>query len=305
MSVTASLAVSFVVDAQPKFRLQAFNLLATLLGSATVPAGAVHVHLVGDHPTDFVRFLAGLGVAVVPAKPYGAAASPYCNKLVQLRSKALAGAGHVALLDADVAVTGDLSRELPGPGARGKIVDTAAPPLPLLLSLLRAAGLPRDAATAPAGFGPGQTLAANLNGGVTLFDRDTLAAVGPRWLKWTHFSLENARLLGPYAKHADQVGLALALIDLGLPPGHLADRLNFPTHLRPASYRPEHDQDAAILHYHHRLDDDGCLAPLGLPRVDAALARTNALIREFQSSHGQAAGLDGLLAAWRRSRPRP
>lgn len=305
MSVTASLAISFVVDDQPKFRLQAFNLLATLLGSATVPAEAVHVHLVGEHPPEFIRFLAGLGVAAVPTKPYGAAASPYCNKLTQLRSKALAAADHVALLDADVAVTTDLSRELPGPGARGKIVDTAAPPLPLLRALLRAAGLPRDAATAPAGFGPGQTLAANLNGGVTLLDRETLAAVGPRWLKWTHFTLENARLLGPYAKHADQVGLALALIDLGLPPGHLSDRLNFPTHLRPASYRPQHDLDAAILHYHHRLDDDGLLAPLRLPRVDAAMARANALIREFQASHGRVAGLDGLLAAWRRSRLRP
>ncbi|QAZ69101.1 hypothetical protein [Solidesulfovibrio carbinolicus] len=305
MSVPAALAVSFVVDAQPKFRLQAFNLLATLLGSGTVLPQAVQVHLVGEHPPDFVRFLAGLGVVVVPTKPYGAAASPYCNKLTQLRSKALAGADHVALLDADVAVTGDLSLELPGPGARGKIVDTAAPPLPLLRALLRAAGLPRDAATATAGFGPGQTLAANLNGGVTLFDRETLAAVGPRWLKWTHFTLENARLLGPYAKHADQVGLALALIDLGLPPGHLPDRLNFPTHLRPASYRPEHDQDAAILHYHHRLDDDGCLTPLGLPRIDAAQARANALIRDFQLRHGHKAGLEALLAHWRRSCFRP
>ncbi len=302
--MTASLAVSFVVDDQPKFRLQAFNLLATLLGSATVPAQAVHVHLVGGHPQAFLRFLAGLGVVAIPTKPYGAAASPYCNKLTQLRSKALAGADHVALLDADVAVTTDISRELPGPGARGKIVDTAAPPLPLLRALLRTAGLPRDPATAPAGFGPGETLAANFNGGVTLFDRQTLAAVGPRWLKWTHFTLENARLLGPYAKHADQVGLALALIDLGLPPGHLPDRLNFPTHLRPASYRSEHDQDAAILHYHHRLDDDGLLAPLGLPRLDAAMARANALIREFQARHGQAVGLDGLLAGWRQSRVR-
>ena len=304
MSVNAALAVSFVVDDQPKFRLQAFNLLATLLGSATVPAGAVHVHLVGEHPPDFVRFLAELGVVAIPTKPYGAAASPYCNKLTQLRSKALTAADHVALLDADVAVATDLSRELAGPGVRGKIVDTAAPPLPLFRALLRAAGLPRDAATAPAGFGPGETLAANLNGGVTLLDRQSLAAVGPRWLKWTHFSLENARLLGPYAKHADQIGLALALIDLGLPPGHLPDQLNFPTHLRPASYRPEHDQDAALLHYHHRLDDDGLLAPLGLPRVDAAMARANALIRDFQARHGQAAALDSVLGAWRQSRAR-
>jgi hypothetical protein len=303
MSATPCLAVSFVVDNQPKFRLQAVNLLATLLGSGTATAQAVHAHLVGEHPQAFVRFLISLGVAVIPSKAYGAAASPFCNKLVQLRSKALAGADHVALLDADVAVTTDLSRELPGTGVRGKIVDTAAPPLPLFRALLRAAGLPRDAATAPAGFGPGETLAANFNGGVTLFDRQSLAAVGPSWLKWTHFSLENARLLGPYAKHADQIGLALALIDLGLPPGHLAVRLNFPTHLRPASYRPEHDQDAALLHYHHRLDDDGCLAPLGLPRVDAAAARANALIRAFRSRHGQDADLDGLLAAWRRSRP--
>lgn len=305
MSVNASLAVSFVVDDQPKFRLQAFNLLATLLGSATVSAEAVHVHLVGDHPPNYVHFLAGLGVVVIPTKPYGAAASPYCNKLTQLRSKALAAADHVALLDADVAVTTNLSRELPGPGVRGKIVDTAAPPLPTFRALLRTAGLPRNAATAPAGFGPGETLAANLNGGVTLLDRQTLAAVGPRWLKWTHFTLENARLLGPYAKHADQVGLALALIDLGLPPGRLPDRLNFPTHLRPASYRPEHDQDAALLHYHHRLDDDGLLTPLGLPRVDDAMARANALIRDFQTCRGQAADLDGLLAAWRQSRSWP
>jgi hypothetical protein len=292
-------AVSFVVDNHPKFRIQAITLVASLLGSGSLAAESIHVHLVNDQPQSFRDFLTRLGVVQVAAKPYGDPASPYCNKLVQLRSKALTGAAHVVLLDADVVLTTDLSAVLPGPGLRGKIVDTAAPPLPLLRALLRQAGLPRNPATLAAGFGPGQTLAANLNGGVCLFDRPTLDAVGPRWLKWTHFTLERARLLGPYAKHADQVGLALALIELALPPTHLGPEMNFPTHLRPLSYRPEHDVDAAIVHYHNRLDDDGLLGTIGLPRVDAAVARANALLRDFGVRHRQDPGLIEALAAWR------
>lgn len=297
-TVGTSLAVSFVVDAQPKFRLQSVNLLATLLGTGTVAPGDVFVHLVGDHPAVYRDFLAEIRVNVVPIRPYGATASPYCNKLVQLRSKALAGADCVALLDADVALAADLSAVLPGPGVRAKTVDTPSPPLPLLRALLHQAGLPRDAAVAAADFVPGETLAGNMNGGVCLFDREAFGQVGPHWLKWTHFTLANGHLLGPYVKHADQVGLALALIELGVVPTLLGPDMNFPTHLRPATYRPGHDLDPSIIHYHDRLDDGGLLVPPGLLRVDAAVGRVNALLRRFHAAHLPAA----LLADWRESR---
>jgi hypothetical protein len=297
-AAAAPLAVSFVVDDHPKFRLQSVNCLASLLETGTVPAGNVFVHLVGDHPAVYREFLAAVRVNVVPIRPYGAPASPYCNKLGQLRSKALVQAGCVALLDADVVVAADLSSVLPGPGVRAKTVDTPAPPLPLLRALLRQAGLPRDAAVTTADFVPGQTLRGNMNGGVCLFDRDAFGQIGPRWLKWTHFTLANARLLGPYAKHADQVGLALALIELGLVPTLLGPEMNFPTHLRPATYRPGHDLDPAIIHYHDRLDDDGLLVPLGLPRVDAAVVRVNALLARFHAAYRPPA----LLADWRAAR---
>lgn len=296
--MTTAVAVSFVVDAHPKFRLQGLNLIATLLGTGSVPAGCIFAHLVGDHPPAFLDALAAAGVRVVPARPYGAALSPYCNKLVQLRSKALGQAAWVALLDADVALAADLSAVLPGPGVRGKTVDTAAPPLPLLLALLKRAGLPRDAATTPTDFGRGDTLVGNLNGGVCLFGRAALDRVGPYWLKWTHFTLGQADLLGAYAKHADQVGLALALIELKLSPTRLGLDMNYPTHLKKTSYRPEHDIAPAVIHYHDRLDADGLLAPLGLPRVDAAVAGVNAMLRRF---HAEFLPRE-LLEAWRRTR---
>ncbi|OLN27362.1 hypothetical protein DVDV_2160 [Desulfovibrio sp. DV] len=296
--MTRPVAVSFVVDDHPKFRLQSVNLIGTLLGTGTVPAGDVFVHLVGGHPAVYREFLAAVRVNVVPVRPYGAPESPYCNKLVQLRSKALAGAGCVALLDADVAFAADLSAVLPGSGVRAKTVDTPSPPLPLLRALLHQAGLPRDPALAAADFVPGETLRGNMNGGVCLFDRQAFGQVGPHWLKWTHFTLANARLLGPFAKHADQVGLALALVELGLDPTLLGPHMNFPTHLRPATYRPGHDLDPSIIHYHDRLDDAGLLVPPGLPRVDAAVSRVNALLRPFHAAHLPPA----LLADWRESR---
>ncbi len=276
--------VSCLVDAQPKFRLQSLNWIASLLATGTAGPEAICVHLVNDHPGVFHDVLARIGVTVVETAPLGTAASPYCNKLAQLKSRRLREAGHVALFDADVVVARDLSAALAGPGVRAKTADTAVPLLAQLTTLARRAGLPLPLETTPTDFGHGDTARGYCNGGLYLFDGPTFRRLGPYWIKWAGWALARERLLGPSVKHADQVAFLLALLETGQPATLLPLAMNFPTHLKKTTYAPAHDLPPAVIHYHDRLDADGLLIPPGLPRVDAVIATVNARLRAFHKA---------------------
>lgn len=279
------LAVSFLVDAAPKFRLQGFTCLGSLLATGTARPGQIVVHLVNDHPDWYRDALARTGVTVCDAAPAGTAASPYCNKLVQMKSRPLQQAATVVLLDADVVVTRNLSAVLPGVGVRAKTADTAVPGLPVLTTLARRAGLLRaPLETVPTDFGHGDTARGYCNGGVYLFDATSFRRLGPYWLKWTGWTLGQETLLGPAIKHADQIGFLLALLDTGLPLHLLPLAMNYPSHLKDTTYAPAHDLTPDIIHYHDRLDADGLLLPRAMPQVSGAIARINALLRAFHET---------------------
>jgi len=280
----SSLVVSCLIDAQPRFRLQGVNWIGSLLASGTAAPQALCVHLVNDHPGWYRDLLARLGVTVIEAAPLGTAASPYCNKLAQLKSRPVRDAAHAALLDADVVVTRNLSATFRGAGVRAKTTDTAIPPLALLGRLLRRAGFREPPEAAPTDFGHGDTARGNCNGGVYLCDKAGLDRLAPYWIKWAGWVLGQQGLLGPAVKHADQIGFLLALLETATPVTLLPLSLNFPTHLKKTTYAPVHDIAPDILHYHDRLDDDGLLLPLGLPRIDAAITRVNAALRAFHES---------------------
>ena len=59
--------------------------------------------------------------------------------------------------------------------------------------------------------------------------------------------------------------------------------LNFPTNL-PVPGLADHDVDPAVIHYHGNLDSAGRLNPIGLPKVDSAIAATNSLMADQAAS---------------------
>lgn len=288
-------AVSFVVDNQPKFRLQSLNCIGSLLATNTVAATDIYAHLVNEHPDFYVKALTEIGVNVIFSTPFGSTASPYCNKLVQLKSKRLFDAAVVTLLDTDVVVTRNLSEIFAPSGLNAKPVDTASPPLPFFKALLRKANIRAEPVLALTEFGHGETIVGNCNGGVYVCDSAALKAIDPYWLQWAHWTLHQGNILQTYLKHADQISFLLALLDRNTQASPLELAYNFPTHLKPTTYRPRHDISPAILHYHDKLDANGLLTPMGLGRVDAVIAGVNALLRDFHREFLP----DAILAAYR------
>ena len=130
---SASIRYSCVVDASPKFRLQAASLVWSLIELGGVPCPQIVVHYVGEPPPDFRDLMARrYGVEV---RPIQGAAHPYCNKIQQLDT--FAGFdGRVVLLDCDMMVT----RPVPWPrdaAVAAKRVDTATPPAGVLRRISR------------------------------------------------------------------------------------------------------------------------------------------------------------------------
>jgi hypothetical protein len=72
----------------------------------------------------------------------------------------------------------------------------------------------------------------------------------------------------------EEMGIAVDLLPLAL---------NFPTNL-PVRGLANHDVDPAVIHYHGNLDSAGRLNPIGLPKVDAAIVATNALMADQAQS---------------------
>jgi len=274
---------SCVVDAKPHYYRQCLHWLATLLASGSATPDMLCVHTLGGIPAAFEALLGRLGVRRIPIAAFPSPDSPYCNKLMQLKSRALAEYDTIVLLDTDMAFAADIRPILRETRLAAKIVDTSSPPLTLLDRLLRASGLSRKPTCIPSDFGRGETYAGNCNGGLYAFSREALRELAPYWLKWAYWTLEQKRLLGDYIKHTDQIGFCFALLETGMSVEQLDITMNFPTHLKPATYAGRQFEKPSVLHYHGNTDPSGLLRPIGLPAVDAAIATVNAAIEDFDA----------------------
>ena len=268
----ADYAFSCVVDSPFKFQMQVQNLVTTLVGLAGVPGQNIIVHAVAGLDPELRIWLQRMGVVVEPIRPFSGHA--YCNKLGQLIALRAVDRPFVVLMDCDTAVTGPLRWPKPQ-RISAKRVDTAAPPESFLAGVFAAAqvGEPQWVdADLLAGSESWRTDLNNCNGGVYVVERSFLARLGPVWLRWARWCLENQSLFGPSAIHIDQVSLALAARELGIEIEPLPRAFNMPTHL---SLSPDFDVDAQVLHYHWQVDEQLLLRATGLPRVDAGINRIN------------------------------
>ncbi|MGH9078735.1 MAG: hypothetical protein ACRDYE_01415, partial [Acidimicrobiales bacterium] len=121
---------SCVVDAHPRFHLDALRWFAALTTVAGVDPRELTVHVVGPADSDALGFLVGRGVSVRRVDPFDAR-SPHCNKIAgALRLAEDPIDGMAVLCDTDVVVLEDpRGLALPPRSIAGKIVDTPVPPL--------------------------------------------------------------------------------------------------------------------------------------------------------------------------------
>jgi len=274
-----------VVDNSPLFKMQAFNWLSTIIGSGSAHPTEILVNLVQGTDPAFESVLGRFGVTVQWVEPFGTGDAAYCNKLMQLECPQLHNVDCAVLCDADLAFAGDIRPWMTTKAVRAKVVDLPSPPLEMLDRLYATTGLSAEPRIANTSFAAAVTYETNCNGGLYVIPTQWLRPLAKAWIKWARFVFEKNDILGPYRKHADQIGFCFAMLELSLPFEPLPEALNFPTHLSPEICAALNGVKPLVLHYHWRLDQSGCLLPLGLVQADSSIANVNEVIRNSRHTH--------------------
>jgi SAM-dependent methyltransferase len=268
--------VACVVDDDPRLHLEALRWFATLTGLAGVDPSDLVVHAVGPTDSDALDLLRSKGVSIRGIELFDER-SPHCNKIAgALSLAATAGAVPAVLSDADVVFCDDPRSVAVGPGAVAlKPVDLPNPPLEVLRNVFAAASVP-EPPTEALDFAKGETLQGNGNGGVYVVSAGTLGVLTERWASWARWLLDRRGLLGEFPVFVDQVALALALADGGIPVERLEARWNTPTNAVVGI--PAEAATPSAIHYHQEVEPTGLLSRSGAPAVDARIEACNAAI---------------------------
>ena len=274
VSTSGSGRFSCVVDAHPRFHLDALRWFATLTESAGVDAADLVVHVVGPDSTDALNYLRKRGVAVRTIEPFDAR-SPHCNKIAgALQLAADRVDGMAVLCDTDIVVLEDPRQvEIPPGAIAGKPVDAPVPPLEVILAIFEAAGVDPPGMV-PLPWGEDQTtVQGNNNGGLYLIPGALLAQVATSWARWARWLLDRSEMLGTFSIYVDQVSMALGLAAEGIGSMPLGVRWNTPTH--DPSRIPDDAPSPAILHYHQEVEENGLVALTGTPSIDERIIIAN------------------------------
>ncbi len=299
--------LSFLVDDHPKFLMQGWLLALALkhFGDLDAPGCQLIVHHTRAVAPERLGVFTALGATLRAVEPFGEGAGKYCNKLRQLETAEIRAADRVILMDADILPLQSLQNLDPGPGALARVVDAPNPPEAMLRQLLLRAG--RDATMdflARPFLDIGErTLRQNCNGGFYVLSREAVAALAEPWPRWSRFCLDQADLLADKLIHADQLGLALALLETGLAVEDLPDDHNFPVHLGPQAYAKLSPRHLGSVHYHSNADDHGMPRATGIGWIDQQIAPVterltqlrrdyfdNALFWDYRYAHNPALG---------------
>jgi hypothetical protein len=272
--------VSCVVDADPRFHLEALRWYVGLNRIAGVDPGHLVVHVVGPDSSPQLDFLSGEGVTVRSVEQFDARHPP-CNKISG--ALALAGSrtdGLVILTDSDVAILEDPRTLAVSPDSvASRTLVHPVPTLEVLTVIFEAAQLELPPLV-PLDWPDGAvTVAGNGNGGLygipgALFDRMVSA-----WEKWARWLLARLHLFEPVDRRRglDQVAMAMAMASEGVGWERLDNRWNLPIPLYwkadPRLLPP------AGLHYHKEVELSGELKLTQVPVVDDRIRELNSAIR--------------------------
>lgn len=280
--------ISCVVDADPKYLMQAWNLSVALGESGILADESTEflIHYTESIDRDRLIPFEKNGARLRKIEKFGDGNAVYCNKLRQLEGDDILDADFVLLLDADVLPVSSFGDLLQGDKVRAKIVDAPNPPERIWRRLFESAGFDvADVKLATPDFGENVfTPITNCNGGVYLLPRAAVAALRESWPRWSLFCLANADLLEKWAHHSDQLGFALAMHESGLEFEPLDIYDNFPTHFPAGLYSRLPEKAIRFIHYHDKTDNHGFPVPIGIPWVDRQISEANERIRAYRRS---------------------
>jgi hypothetical protein len=180
--------------------------------------------------------------------------------------------------DTDIAILEPLDRVASRSAVRATRVDGENPPLAILDDLRQFLGVAElPIIVSPSCKPAGRTYALNCNGGMLMIPRHFVPELGRYWLDYAKCLVAAAARMERWAPHADQVAWAFAMMRLRLPFNELGIEFNFPTVI--ADHVPADTYgDPLVLHYHLGLNDAQLIRSTGIPSVDAAISRVNAIL---------------------------
>jgi hypothetical protein len=275
---------SCVVDTHPLLEYQSLVWALTLLHLAKRPASDLVVHAVNGVRPQHIGRLRDMGIEVVMVDRWPLK-NPYSNKLRQFETAF--DTDIVVLSDCDLAFNTDPSDLLPTGVLGAKVVDGGTPTYRGWVNLMELAGLdttrlPLARATQSLRW----TYANNLNGGFLSVPGTLMASLGAAWSKWFAWTLEHShgewpvghRVFRPgkrFGMHIGQISFGLALAELELTVATLPNEVNFTIN---PPFIDRGATESLVLHYHHRLTEQGLLKLTGVANVDRAISAVNELL---------------------------
>jgi len=124
---------SCVVDNNPMFYYQTWNLVHSLIYNGEVKPSHIFVHYTNEVEEFFISTIKKLGVNIININRFGD--GKYCNKIAQLNTSAFLNAECVFLLDTDMIVLENLQHLYKPKKIAGKIVDKANPNISVLKNI--------------------------------------------------------------------------------------------------------------------------------------------------------------------------
>jgi hypothetical protein len=275
--------VSLVVDGHPRFYYQAQLLLFSLDHFAGQAKDSILVQFTPSVDASFLGFLDANGYRRKRIVSFLKGGFNY--KMVQLAAFEDSPAQGVFMVDLDTFFLRPL--QPPDPTAVcARVVAVENPPLVVLLATFEAANLPTPALTATACNQSAMTFSNNFNAGFVYVPRRYVRPLSAACIRWGRWLIEGTAIWSARkGKFADQVAMALALSETGIPYFPLKSNFNHPL-LGQACDQGilfDHRLPISMLHYHTNVNASGMIGSdlrFASRHVLAAVQEANAAIAQ-------------------------
>ena len=203
----------------------------------------------------------------------------HSNKIALLGSSIFARHDIVVLLDCDTVLVQDPSRWLNRDVVGIKLADGPTVSLAELQAIFRHFKCSVPSARYHHEL-TGDACLAYCNSGVMIVPEKYRQQLASQWDYWNRQVLTAPETLRFNRLHTDQVSLALALENSGVPFAPLPAEMNMPAHFSAGAYPPAWQElDPVIIHYHRLSYPDGFLKPCALGQCTRRIESFNARLR--------------------------
>ncbi|MGO9006091.1 MAG: hypothetical protein ACLQIQ_13735 [Beijerinckiaceae bacterium] len=262
---------SFIIDADPRFEIQARIFLTTIIAAGVSSADIICRHT----PSATLQARAVVdtfGVELLPIAPF--LDGRHCNKIGQLPALIERDADFLILCDTDLAFLDPLTTLFDTEHVRAKQVDRPIPPLAVLNALREQFCCEKTPRLVPVSIGDELTYSVNCNGGLYIIPRQLAALISRAWRAEAERLCAYRAVYEGWFSHTDQISFAMTMLANDLDVAELPIEYNFPLHL----YKRFGSRDfrvPRVLHYHRMVDNQSRLLPVGHPAVDLAVNHVN------------------------------